>query len=103
MKPNMLEDLIYETESRSANLTRDDDLDVYAQLQQKEKDLVLAAELGKALLARKDELERQIKDLTEETSRRIEVRNLKTRQAAFRNKERNPRRAAMETVIKFTR
>lgn len=74
MKPNALEDLIYETESRSANLSRDgDELDVYAQLQQKEKDLILAAELGNALLAKNEELQRQIKDLTVESNRRIEV------------------------------
>ena len=33
--------------------------DVYSQLAQKERDLVLAAELGKALLERNDELERR--------------------------------------------
>jgi len=71
-----LEDLIYETESRSANLPRNgEELDVYAQLQEKEKDLILAAELGKALLDKNEELKRQIEEITEEANKKIEVRD----------------------------
>ena len=48
--------------------------DVYAQLSQKEKDLVLAAELGKALLGKNEDLARQNEKLQDDFSQRIEVR-----------------------------
>ena len=48
--------------------------DVYAQLAQKEKDLVLAAELGKALLGKNEDLARQSEKLADDFSRRLEVR-----------------------------
>lgn len=75
MKPKYaLEDLIFETEAREAeNGVNNEDMDVYAQLQQKEKDLILAAELGKALLEKNEELTKQFKELTEESNRKIEV------------------------------
>lgn len=47
--------------------------DVYAQLQQKEKDLILAAELGKALLEKNEELSRQNERIAEEFSQKLEV------------------------------
>ena len=47
--------------------------DVYAQLAQKEKDLVLAAELGKALLEKNEDLSRQNEKIAEEFSHRLEV------------------------------
>lgn len=47
--------------------------DIYAQLAQKEKDLILAAELGKALLERNQELTRQNERMTEEFSTQLEV------------------------------
>ena len=50
--------------------------DVYAQLAQKEKDLVLAAELGKALLGKNEDLARQSEKLADDFSRRLEVRML---------------------------
>lgn len=48
--------------------------DVYGQLAQKERDLVLAAELGKALLERNDELERRNEQIADEFAHKIEVR-----------------------------
>jgi len=55
-----LEDYIYSLEARGggANNTANihSDTDVYGQLQQKERDLILAAELGKALLEKNEEL-----------------------------------------------
>lgn len=69
-----LDDYIYEMETRAAKLNDAaacggaDAEDVYAQLAQKEKDLVLAAELGKALLEKNEELsvsnERMLDDFT---------------------------------------
>ena len=48
--------------------------DLYSQLAQKERDLILAAELGKALLDKNEELSRKNDSLTEEFTQRIEVR-----------------------------
>jgi coiled-coil domain-containing protein 64 len=73
MKPKYdLEDYIYSVESRSLEPSADPD-DVYAQLQQKEKDLILAAELGKALLEKNEELSRQNERLAEDYSQKLEV------------------------------
>lgn len=44
-----------------------------AQLEQKDKDLMLAAELGKALLEKNTDLEKKIELSSEEYSQRIEV------------------------------
>ncbi|KAK3083889.1 hypothetical protein FSP39_004795 [Pinctada imbricata] len=46
--------------------------DVYSQLAQKERDLTLAAELGKALLEKNEELERRNEQVAEEYAHRIE-------------------------------
>ena len=59
----------------SSDTANDDDPDVYAQLAQKEKDLVLAAELGKALLEKNEDLSRQNEKIAEEFSQRLEVGN----------------------------
>lgn len=73
MKPKYdLDDYIYDVQSRSLEPTADPQ-DVYAQLQQKEKDLILAAELGKALLEKNEELSRQNERLAEEYSQKLEV------------------------------
>lgn len=48
--------------------------DVWAQLHQKEADLQLAAELGKALLEKNEELKRQQDAIIEEYNRKLEVR-----------------------------
>lgn len=50
-----------------------EDDDIYGQLEQKEKDLVLAAELGKALLEKNEELTRIHEQTVEEYNTRIEV------------------------------
>lgn len=47
--------------------------DVYFQLAQKERDLTLAAELGKALLEKNEELERKQELMVEEFSQKLEV------------------------------
>ena len=47
--------------------------DLYSQLLQKENDLQLAAELGKALLEGKQELEQKIEQQQEECAAKIEV------------------------------
>ena len=48
--------------------------DVYSLLAQKENDLVLAAELGKALLEKNEELRLQNDEMSEEFADRLEVR-----------------------------
>lgn len=53
----------------------EEEMDVYAQLEQKEKDLRLAAELGKALLEKNEELERRNEQIIEEFSQKLEVRS----------------------------
>lgn len=75
MKPKYsLEDYIYEMECRSVEPSVDpENLDVYAQLQQKEKDLILAAELGKALLEKNEELSRQNEKIAEDYSQKLEL------------------------------
>lgn len=52
------------------------DDDVYAQLAQKERDLNLAAELGKMLLDKNEELGRNTEIITEEYNAKLEVRTL---------------------------
>ncbi|XP_078682000.1 BICD family-like cargo adapter 1 isoform X5 [Branchiostoma floridae x Branchiostoma belcheri] len=47
--------------------------DLYAQIEQKEKDLVLAAELGKALLEQNEELNRKVEKLQEDFSEKVEL------------------------------
>lgn len=76
MKPKYeLEDYIYDVESRSLEPSADPE-DIYGQLQQKEKDLILAAELGKALLEKNEELSRHNERLAEEYSQKLEVGRL---------------------------
>lgn len=50
--------------------------DVWTQLQQKESDLLLAAELGKALLDKNEELKKEQERLMEEYSKKLEVSQL---------------------------
>lgn len=50
-----------------------DEEDVYAQLAQKEKDLILAAELGKALLDSNQELQSRYDQIVDEYTHKIEV------------------------------
>ncbi|KAJ8313042.1 hypothetical protein KUTeg_010415, partial [Tegillarca granosa] len=49
--------------------------DVYFQLAQKERDLTLAAELGKALLEKNEELERKQELMVEEYTQKLELRH----------------------------
>ncbi|XP_013188368.2 bicaudal D-related protein homolog [Amyelois transitella] len=48
------------------------DVDVWTQLQQKESDLLLAAELGKALLEKNEELKKEQERIAEEYSKKLE-------------------------------
>nr|CAD7402799.1 unnamed protein product [Timema cristinae] len=75
MKPKYsLEDYIHEMESRSLQqATEEEELDVYQQLHKKEKDLILAAELGKALLEKNEELSRKNERIAEEYSQKLET------------------------------
>ena len=52
------------------------DDDIYRQLAQKEKDLLLAAELGKALLEKNEEVNQKYELLQEEYSQVVEVSSL---------------------------
>ncbi|KAL1482060.1 hypothetical protein MTO96_034042 [Rhipicephalus appendiculatus] len=69
-----LEDYLHEIRGRDVAPEDDDSEpgDVYSQLAQKEKDLLLAAEIGKELLERNSDLSRQNERLTEEYSRKLE-------------------------------
>lgn len=66
-----LEDYIFDMEIRPESKSGDGDL--WSQLQQKEADLVLAAELGKALLEKNEELVKQQEKIIEEYSIKLEV------------------------------
>uniref|UniRef100_A0A6B0VCT7 Putative non-specific serine/threonine protein kinase n=2 Tax=Ixodes ricinus TaxID=34613 RepID=A0A6B0VCT7_IXORI len=68
-----LEDYLHEIRSRDDEGDEDGAGDVYSQLAQKEKDLLLAAEIGKELLERNTDLSRQNERLTEEYSRKLEA------------------------------
>lgn len=68
-----LEDYIFDMESRPPDSHKSADADLWTQLQQKEADLVLAAELGKALLEKNEELVKQQEKISEEYSAKLEV------------------------------
>lgn len=53
-----------------------DDDNVRAMLEQKDRDLMLAAELGKALLEKNSDLEKKLEQTVEEYNQNIEVQNL---------------------------
>ena len=88
-----VDDFLYEMESRPQNrgsslgpvtaaaaesgVFSEENSDMYAQLEQKERDLVLAAELGKVLLDKNEELSRQNERIAEEFSLKLEVRRPK--------------------------
>ncbi|KAG8236772.1 hypothetical protein J437_LFUL016886 [Ladona fulva] len=82
MKPKYeLEDYIFEMESRRIGQNGgaegveapSDTEDLLAQLSRKEQDLILAAELGKALLERNQEMGKQNERMMEEFSQKLEV------------------------------
>lgn len=70
-----LEDYILVMESNNSRNSdsSDEELDIYGQLALKEKDLILAAELGKALLERNEELSRANEKITEDYTSKLEV------------------------------
>ncbi|XP_063628654.1 bicaudal D-related protein homolog [Cydia splendana] len=63
-----LEDYVKEMTNTTENM----EPDVWTQLQQKESDLLLAAELGKALLDKNEELKKEQERITEEYSKKLE-------------------------------
>merc|ERR1740131_880727 len=72
-----LDDYIYSLEARGGARGGgggggDDAADIYIQLQQKERDLILAAELGKALLEKNEDLSKQNEKIAEEFSQKLE-------------------------------
>ncbi|KAK0082199.1 hypothetical protein PV325_010888, partial [Microctonus aethiopoides] len=76
-EPYALEDMISDLQTRRDSLDRDDDDnggggDPHELLKQRERDLVLAAELGKALLERNQELTRRSEAIAEEYSTKLE-------------------------------
>lgn len=68
-----LEDYVCQMEKQQQAQSGADPDDVYAQLARKEKDLILAAELGKALLEKNEEISRANERLTEEYSQQLEI------------------------------
>lgn len=67
-----LEQYIEAMEARTTASERTPETDVWTQLQQKESDILLAAELGKALLEKNEELVKQQEKLIEDYSAKIE-------------------------------
>ncbi|XP_025986767.1 bicaudal D-related protein homolog [Solenopsis invicta] len=72
-EPYALEDMISDLQARRHSLDHDEVVQDPAELlKQRERDLVLAAELGKALLERNQELTKQAETLAEEYSAKLE-------------------------------
>ncbi|KAG7206873.1 hypothetical protein KM043_000773 [Ampulex compressa] len=72
-EPYALEDMISDLQTRRNSLDHDEMVqDPIELLKQRERDLVLAAELGKALLERNQELTKQSESLAEEYSAKLE-------------------------------
>lgn len=67
-----LEEYIANMENRSAIEVVNGE-DIWTQLRQKDNDLQLAAELGKALLEKNEELKKQLDATIEEYSKKLEV------------------------------
>lgn len=68
-----LEDYIFDMETRPPDMEISPDGDLWTQLKKKEADLVLAAELGKALLDKNNELTKLQERIVEEYNTKIEV------------------------------
>lgn len=69
------EELAMLTREREEELViNEQDTDLVALFRQKEKDLVLAAKLGKALLERNQDLTKQYEKMTKELNEKLEVR-----------------------------
>ncbi|XP_017790462.1 PREDICTED: bicaudal D-related protein homolog isoform X2 [Habropoda laboriosa] len=71
-EPYALEDMISDLQTRRNSMDQEDFEDPVELLKKRDRDLVLAAELGKALLERNQELTRQSEALTEEYSSKLE-------------------------------
>lgn len=69
-----LEDYIFDMETRPPPDTSNPE-DVWTLLQQKENDLLLAAELGKALLDKNEELKKNQDKMVENYQARLDVSN----------------------------
>jgi coiled-coil domain-containing protein 64 len=50
------------------------EVDIYELLNQRERDLTLAAEIGQALLEKNEQLSKQNEEIAEEFSKKLEVR-----------------------------
>ncbi|KAL2734575.1 bicaudal D-related protein isoform X1 [Vespula maculifrons] len=76
VEPYALEDMISDLQARRrSSLDHEETLqDPSELLRQRERDLVLAAELGKALLERNQELTRQSELLADEYAAKLEIR-----------------------------
>lgn len=72
-EPYALEDMISDIQARRNSLDQEDLEDPAELLKKRDRDLVLAAELGKALLERNQELTKQSEALLEEFSTKLEV------------------------------
>lgn len=72
-EPYALEDMITDLQARRNSLDQEEFEDPVELLKKRDRDLVLAAELGKALLERNQELTRQSEILSEEYSSKLEV------------------------------
>lgn len=68
-----LEDYVKEMAASRDSKMNTEEPDVWTQLQQKESDLLLAAELGKALLEKNEELKKEQERTAEEYSKKLEV------------------------------
>ena len=64
---------------------KEEEIQVNKLLQQKEKDLVLAAELGKALLEKNEDLSQQNEKMAEDFAKQLEVRTNSIRKLALKN------------------
>jgi hypothetical protein len=87
-EPYALEDMISDLQARHSMDHEDAAQDASELLKQRERDLVLAAELGKALLERNQELTKQAETLAEEYSSKLEVKCTES----FRTESHNTRR-----------
>ncbi|XP_068623440.1 bicaudal D-related protein homolog [Battus philenor] len=67
-----LEDYVKEMSAARDTMDAGPEPDVWSQLQQKESDLLLAAELGKALLEKNEELKKEQERISEEYSKKLE-------------------------------
>ena len=70
-KSNLVESGVFSGQESNVS---EAEADIYALLEQKERDLLLAAELGKALLEKNEELSQTNEKMAEDFSSKLEVR-----------------------------